>query len=182
MDVASNWNTYVAAHIFTDDAIQMAVKAGVKTIEHGNLIKKKGTLQMMKDNGVWLSAQPILDDEDALLLKRRIEMNQKDTKSTTKDNPYATKDNPYATKDNPLATQYNPYATGKDYSKIPQRLHKYPSSDKAKKIVHDSITMDTLFSGTWPEQWSSPEAPEFHDQMDRCIATGVKVMASMPLS
>ncbi len=66
MDVASNWNTYVAAHIFTDDAIQMAVKAGVKTIEHGNLIKKKGTLQMMKDNGVWLSAQPILDDEDAL--------------------------------------------------------------------------------------------------------------------
>jgi imidazolonepropionase-like amidohydrolase len=66
VDVASNWNTYVAAHTFTDDAIQMAVKAGVKTIEHGNLIKKKETLQMMKDNGVWLSAQPILDDEDAL--------------------------------------------------------------------------------------------------------------------
>jgi membrane dipeptidase len=65
-------------------------------------------------------------------------------------NPYATKDNPYATKDNPYATKYNPYATGTDYSKIPQRLHKYPSSDKAKKIVHDSITIDTLFSGTWP--------------------------------
>ena len=114
-------------------------------------------------------------------------MSTEDTKSTTKanpyatkDNPYATKDNPYATKDNPLATQYNPYATGKDYSKIPQRLHKYPSSDRAKKIVHDSITIDTLFSGTWPEQWSTPEAPEFHDQMDRCIAVGVKVMGVCP--
>ena len=114
-------------------------------------------------------------------------MSTEDTKSTTKanpyatkDNPYATKDNPYATKDNPLATEFNPYATGKDYYKIPQRLHKYPASDKAKKIVHDSITIDTLFSGTWPEQWSSPEGPEFHDQMDRCIAVGVKVMALCP--
>ncbi len=107
-------------------------------------------------------------------------MSTEDTESTTKANPYATKDNPYATKDNPLATQYNPYATGTDYSKIPQRLHKYPASDRAKKIVHDSITIDTLFSGTWPEQWSTPEGPEFHDQMDRCIAVGVKVMGVCP--
>lgn len=95
-------------------------------------------------------------------------------------NPYATKDNPYATKDNPLATKYNPYATGTDYSKIPQRLHKYPASDKAKKIVQNSLSIDTLFSGTWPEQWSSPEAPEFHDEMDRCIAGGMKIMAVCP--
>ncbi len=95
-------------------------------------------------------------------------------------NPYATKDNPYATKDNPRATKYNPYATGTDYSKIPQRLHKYPASDRAKKIVQDSLSIDTLFSGTWPEQWSSPEAPEFHDEMDRCIAGGMKIMAVCP--
>ena len=60
----------------------------------------------------------------------------------------------------------------KDYTKIPQRLHKYPASDRAKKIVHDSITIDTLFSALWPSQWSSPEAPEFHDEMDRCKAAG----------
>jgi len=66
VDVANTWNTYVAAHIFTDAAIQTAVRAGIKSIEHGNLIQKKETLQMMKDNGVWLSAQPILNDEDAL--------------------------------------------------------------------------------------------------------------------
>ncbi|MEE4113016.1 MAG: twin-arginine translocation signal domain-containing protein [Desulfobacteraceae bacterium] len=41
----------------------------------------------------------------------------------------------------------NPYATGRDYSKIPQRLHKYPASERAKQIVHKSITMGTLFSG-----------------------------------
>jgi len=67
VDVAANWNTYVAAHIFTDEAIQMAIKAGVKTIEHGNLIMKDETLQMMKDNDVWLSAQPLIDDEDRLV-------------------------------------------------------------------------------------------------------------------
>lgn len=66
VDVAETWNTYVAAHIFTDAAIQNAVKAGIKTIEHGNLIKQQETLQMMKDNDVWLSAQPLLNDEDAL--------------------------------------------------------------------------------------------------------------------
>jgi len=46
--------------------------------------------------------------------------------------------------------------------------------------VHNSITMDTLFSGTWPAQWSSREAPEFHDEMDRCIAAGFKVLALCP--
>jgi len=66
VDVAKTWNTYVASHIFTDASIQIAVKAGIKSIEHGNLIQEKKTLQMMKDNDVWLSAQPILNDEDAL--------------------------------------------------------------------------------------------------------------------
>ncbi len=37
----------------------------------------------------------------------------------------------------------------KDYTKIPQRRHKYTASERAKKIVHDSMTMDTLFS-PWP--------------------------------
>ncbi len=68
----------------------------------------------------------------------------------------------------------------KDYSHIPQRSHKYPASDKAKAIVKQSIAMDTLWSGIWPDQWSSPEAPEFHDEMDRCKAAGFKVLALCP--
>lgn len=68
----------------------------------------------------------------------------------------------------------------KDYSDIPQRSHKYPASDKAKQIVKQSKAMDTLWSGIWPDQWSSREAPEFHDEMDRCRAAGFKVLALCP--
>ncbi|MDW4550127.1 hypothetical protein R5H32_12260 [Defluviimonas sp. D31] len=42
----------------------MAIRAGIKSIEHGNLLSRE-TLQMMKDSDVWLSAQPLLNDEDA---------------------------------------------------------------------------------------------------------------------
>ena len=64
VDVAESYNSYVAAHIFTDDAVQMAVTAGVMSIEHGLLMGRE-TLQMMKDKGAWLSIQPVLNDEDA---------------------------------------------------------------------------------------------------------------------
>ena len=67
-----------------------------------------------------------------------------------------------------------------DYSGIPQRHHVYESSERAKALVHKSITMDSLFSATWPTQWSSEEAPEFHDEMDRCVAAGFKVLAICP--
>lgn len=65
VDVADSYNSYVAAHIFTDDAVRLAVRAGIMSIEHGHLIGGRETLQMMKDNDVWLSIQPILNDEDA---------------------------------------------------------------------------------------------------------------------
>ncbi|WP_027136574.1 metal-dependent hydrolase family protein [Gaetbulibacter saemankumensis] len=64
VDVANSYNSYVGAHIFTDDAVQTAVKAGIKSIEHGMLMGRE-TLQMMKEHDVWLSTQPILNDEDA---------------------------------------------------------------------------------------------------------------------
>ncbi|PQP35604.1 hypothetical protein C6A37_01750 [Desulfobacteraceae bacterium SEEP-SAG9] len=68
----------------------------------------------------------------------------------------------------------------KDYTKIPQRSHQYPALERANKIVHNSMSIDTLFSGVWPSQWASPEAPEFHDEMDRCKAAGFKVLAACP--
>jgi imidazolonepropionase-like amidohydrolase len=56
VQAAASWHTYVMAHAYAPDAIRMAVENGVKTIEHGNLIDEP-TLQLMKDKGVWLSAQ-----------------------------------------------------------------------------------------------------------------------------
>ena len=53
-----------------------------------------------------------------------------------------------------------------DFYKIPQRLYKYPASERAKEIVKKSITMGTLFSGVWPTQWSNPEAPEIYDKLE----------------
>ena len=65
VDVAKTWNTYVAVHAFTDRAVQIALEAGVVSIEHGNLLHDE-TFQMMAERGAWLSMQPILNDEDAI--------------------------------------------------------------------------------------------------------------------
>lgn len=62
---AADWNTYVATHVFTDEAAQRAIEAGVMSIEHGHLLTEP-TLRLMKEKGAFLSMQPILDDEDAI--------------------------------------------------------------------------------------------------------------------
>ena len=65
VDVAKTWNTYVMVHVFTDVGAQTALKAGVMSIEHGNLMTDE-TYKMMAEKGAWLSMQPIFNDEDAI--------------------------------------------------------------------------------------------------------------------
>ncbi|WP_412470103.1 MULTISPECIES: amidohydrolase family protein [unclassified Halobacteriovorax] len=65
VEEANNWNTYVTVHAFSDKAIEQAINAGVKSVEHGFLLSDK-TLKKMAKKGVWLSIQPILNDEDAI--------------------------------------------------------------------------------------------------------------------
>lgn len=62
---AENWGTYVCVHGYTPRAIRMAVEAGVKCIEHGQLLDEP-TIKLMAEKGVWLSCQPFLLDEDAI--------------------------------------------------------------------------------------------------------------------
>lgn len=52
--VANNVGTYVTSHAYTPQAIQQAVRQGVKGIEHGNLIDET-TAKMMKENNVFLT-------------------------------------------------------------------------------------------------------------------------------
>tara|TARA_B110000977_G_scaffold12068_1_gene15457 strand:+ start:283 stop:1497 length:1215 start_codon:yes stop_codon:yes gene_type:complete len=50
---ATNRKTYVAAHAYTPEAIQMAVNNGVKCIEHGNLLDAE-TVKVMVQRDAWL--------------------------------------------------------------------------------------------------------------------------------
>jgi imidazolonepropionase-like amidohydrolase len=58
VEIAENWGTYVAAHAFTPEAIQMAIAAGVKCIEHGFLMNEADA-KLIAEKGVWLSLQPL---------------------------------------------------------------------------------------------------------------------------
>ena len=64
VEAAEDWGTYVCAHAYTSAAVQRAVRAGIKSIEHGQLVDEE-TVKMMADAGVWWSLQPFLMDEDA---------------------------------------------------------------------------------------------------------------------
>lgn len=62
---AANWGTYVTVHAYTPEAMQMAMKAGVKCIEHGQMVDEE-TAKIMAEKKVWWSLQPFLDDEDSI--------------------------------------------------------------------------------------------------------------------
>lgn len=64
VDAAANWGTYVTVHAYTPVAVRQAVAAGVKNIEHGQLLDEP-TIKLLADKGIWLSLQPFMDDEDA---------------------------------------------------------------------------------------------------------------------
>ena len=53
---AADWDTYVAAHVFSDEGIRRCVDAGVKSIEHGFFASEE-TLRLMKKKGVFLVSQ-----------------------------------------------------------------------------------------------------------------------------
>jgi len=56
VDEAEKWGTYVMVHAYTDKSVRMAIKAGVKSIEHGLMLKPE-TLKLMKEKDIWLSTQ-----------------------------------------------------------------------------------------------------------------------------
>jgi imidazolonepropionase-like amidohydrolase len=66
VDEATRWGSYVCAHAYSAKAIERAVRAGVRTIEHGNLVDTP-TARLMAERGAYLV--PTLVAYDAL--KRR---------------------------------------------------------------------------------------------------------------
>ena len=65
VEAAENWGTYVTVHAYTPRAVQQAIRAGVKCIDHGQLADE-ATAKIMAERNIWWSLQPFLDDEDLI--------------------------------------------------------------------------------------------------------------------
>jgi len=53
---AEDWGTYVMVHVYNPRGIARALKAGVRSIEHGHLIDEP-TMALLAESGAWLSMQ-----------------------------------------------------------------------------------------------------------------------------
>ncbi len=58
VEAADDWGTYVTVHAYTIKAVRRAVEAGVKCIEHGQLLDEE-TLKLLGEKGIWLSLQAL---------------------------------------------------------------------------------------------------------------------------
>lgn len=71
VQAAEDWGTYVTVHAYTARAVQRAVEAGVKCVEHGQLLDEK-TLRLMAKKKVWLSLQNLVEDTPEMDPQRRL--------------------------------------------------------------------------------------------------------------
>ena len=53
----------MTVHAYPPGQIQRAISAGVQCIEHGHLMDA-ATARLMAENGIWLSTQPFVNDDD----------------------------------------------------------------------------------------------------------------------
>jgi len=70
VEAAEDWNTYVTVHAYHPRAVRRASEAGVKCIEHGQLLDEE-TLRLMAERGVWLSLQNLMADSPNMAESRR---------------------------------------------------------------------------------------------------------------
>ena len=71
VEAAEDWGTYVTVHAYTPRAIRRAIEAGVKSVEHGQLLDKK-TLKLLAKRDVWLSTQVLMADSENMDPLRRL--------------------------------------------------------------------------------------------------------------
>ncbi|WP_406357122.1 amidohydrolase family protein [Streptomyces sp. NBC_01635] len=76
VEAASDWGTYVSAHVYNDEGIRRAIAAGIRSIEHGHLAAGPKTIELMANNGVWLSTQPFLESDHEYSTPDNTEKNQ----------------------------------------------------------------------------------------------------------
>ncbi|MBN8789108.1 MAG: amidohydrolase family protein [Terrimonas sp.] len=70
VEAAEDWGTYVTVHAYTPRAVQRAIAAGVKCIEHGQLLDEP-TLKLIAEKKIWLSLQNLVEDTPDMDPQRR---------------------------------------------------------------------------------------------------------------
>ncbi len=73
VEAAEDWGTYVTVHAYTTRAVQRAIQAGVKCVEHGQLLDE-ATLKLMAKKKIWLSLQNLVastPDMDPMRVEKR---------------------------------------------------------------------------------------------------------------
>jgi imidazolonepropionase-like amidohydrolase len=73
VEAAADWNTYVTVHAYTPTAVRRAIEAGVKCIEHGQLLDEP-TMKLLATQGIWLSLQaldPAPETANALVREKK---------------------------------------------------------------------------------------------------------------
>lgn len=58
VEAADDWGTYVTVHAYTEKAVRRAVEAGVRCVEHGQLLDE-ATIKFLGEKGIWLSLQAL---------------------------------------------------------------------------------------------------------------------------
>jgi imidazolonepropionase-like amidohydrolase len=70
VEAAEDWGTYVTVHAYHRRSIRRAIDAGVKVIEHAQLLDEE-TLRLMAERGIWLSGQMLMADSPNMAPARR---------------------------------------------------------------------------------------------------------------
>lgn len=63
VECAKDYGSYVMAHLYTPACMERAIKAGVKSLEHGHWMEEE-TAKMIRDNGVFLMPGPQFTQEE----------------------------------------------------------------------------------------------------------------------
>lgn len=70
VEAADDWGTYVTVHAYHPRSVRRAIDAGVRCIEHGQLLDEV-TLRLMAERGIWLSGQVLMADSPNMAQARR---------------------------------------------------------------------------------------------------------------
>ncbi len=63
VNTASDYGTYVMAHLYTPESMQRAIKAGIKSLEHGHLLDTE-TAKQIAANDIFLSPMPQFSEKE----------------------------------------------------------------------------------------------------------------------